>query len=333
LNIGENIMALTNVVRAGLAFLALCCVFGSDTAAAQEYPSKPIRIVVGFPPGGSNDVVARIFAPRLAEILGGPVIIENKPGANATIGTDFVAKAAPDGYTITLGSLSPLVLSLFTYPNIPYDTQKDFTPITTVALTPEIVAVHPSVPAKDLKELVELSKSKQVTLSSSGSGGLPHLAIELLKGLSKGNFLHVPYKGAGPAVTDTLAGHVNGIIIDLPALSSQVKDGKLRAIAVTNERRTDVLPNVATSVEQGFPGLVAVNWFALMAPAMTPKPIVDKLHGAVVKVTASPQMKEDLAKVGIEPFTMPSPEAFQKFLGEEIVRWGKIAKESGAKAD
>lgn len=321
------------IAKVRLASVALCLALGAGLAGAQEYPSKTIRMVVGFPPGGSNDVVARILAPKLAELLGAPVIVENKPGANATIGTNFVAKAPPDGYIITLGSLSPLVLSLYTYPQIPYNTQKDLTPITTVAMTPEIVAVHPSVPAKNLKELVELSRAKEVTLSSSGNGGLPHLAIELLKGISKGNFLHVPYKGAGPAVTDTIAGHVNGIIIDLPALSTFVKDGKLRALAVTSERRTDVLPNVPTSAEQGLPGLSAVNWFALMAPAKTPKPIVDKLHAAVIKATSSPQMKEELAKVGVEPYTMTSPEAFRKFLGEEMVRWSKIAKDSGARAD
>ena len=316
-----------------VALVALCLALGAVAAGAQEYPSKPIRIVVGFPPGGSNDVVARILSPKLADILGVPVVVENKPGANATIGTDFVAKAAPDGYLITLGSLSPLVLSLFTYAKIPYDTLKDLTPITTLALTPEVVAVHPSIPARNLKELIELSRSKQLSLSSAGNGGLPHLAIELLKGISKGNFLHVPYKGAGPAVTDTVAGHVNGVIMDLPALATFVKDGRLRALAVTNQRRTDVLPEIPTSGEQGMAGLQAVNWFALMAPAKTAKPIADKLHASALKALSLSQTKDELAKVGIEPFTMPSPEAFRKFLGEEVERWGKIARDAGVKAE
>lgn len=302
-------------------------------AVAQDYPMKTIRIIVGFPPGGSNDVVARIVAPKMAEILGQPVIVENKPGANATLGTDYVAKAAPDGYTLTLGSLSPLVLSLFTYAKIPYDTQKDLAAITTVAMSPEIIAVHPSVPARTLKELVELAKTKEVTLSSAGNGGLPHLAIELLKNQSKARFLHVPYKGASPAVMDTVGGHVNGVVMDLAAVAPHVREGKLRGLAVTVATRAVTLPDVPTTAEQGLPGVVALNWFALMAPAKTPQAIVDKLHAAVLKATAMPSVREDLAKAGIEPFTQASPDAFRKFLAEEVVRWGKIARDAGVKAD
>jgi tripartite-type tricarboxylate transporter receptor subunit TctC len=314
-------------------FAALCLALLPLAAGAQDYPTKPIKLVVGFPPGGSNDVVARIIAPKLAEILGQPVVVENRPGANATLGTDFVAKSAPDGYTLTLGSLSPLVISLATYANIPYDTAKDFAPINTVALTPEVIAVHPSTPAKTLPELVALSRQKQVTLSSSGNGGLPHLAIELLKNVSKGDFLHVPYKGAGPAVIDTLGGHVNGVVMDLPAVATQVKEGKLRAVAVTNRQRTSVLPDVPTSGEQGLGGVQAVNWFALMAPKGTPAPIVAKLNDALLKTVSLPQVKEEFAKVGVEPFTQSSPEVFRKFLDDEIARWGKIARDAGAKAD
>lgn len=314
-------------------FVALCCTLSPLFASAQDYPNKPIKLVVGFPPGGSNDVVARIIGPKMAEILGQSVVIENRPGANATMATDLVAKSAPDGYTITLGSLSPLVISLATYPKIPYDTAKDFAPINTVALTPEVIAVHPSVPANTLPELVALSNKKQVTLSSSGNGGLPHLAIELLKNVSKGDFLHVPYKGAGPAVIDTLGGHVDGIAMDLPALATQVKEGKLRALAVTNRQRTSVLPNVPTSGEQGLAGVQAVNWFALMAPKGTPAPIVAKLNDALMKTVSQPQVKEQFANIGVEVFTQPSPEALRSFLAEEIVRWGRIARDAGAKAD
>ncbi len=302
-------------------------------AQAQDHSAKAIKLVVGFPPGGSNDIVARIIGPKLAYALGQPVVIENRPGANATVGTDFVAKASPDGYTITLGSLSPLVISLATYPNIPYDTARDFAPINTVALTPEVVAVHPSVPVKTLPDLVALSKKKQVSLSSSGNGGLPHLAIELLKNVSKGNFLHVPYKGAGPAVIDTIGGHVNGVVMDLPAVARQIKEGKLRALAVTNLQRTSVLPDVPTSGEQGLSAVQAVNWFGLMAPRGTPAPIVAKLNDALTKVLALPQVKEEFARAGVEPFVQPSPEAYRKFLEEEILRWGKIARDAGAKAD
>lgn len=313
--------------------VAVCCTLLPLFALAQDYPTKPIRLIVGFPPGGSNDVVARIIAPKLAEFLGQQVVVENRPGANATIATEFVAKSAPDGYTITLGSLSPLVISLVTYANIPYDTARDFAPINTVALTPEVIALHPSIPAKTLPELVALSRKQRVTLSSSGNGGLPHLAIELLKNVSKGDFLHVPYKGGGPAVTDTIGGHVNGVIMDLPAVAAQVKGGKLRAVAVTNRQRTGVLPDVPTSGEQGLPGVQAVNWFALMAPKGTPAPIVVKLNEALQKTSALAQVKEEYAKVGVETFMQASPQAFRKFLDEEIARWGKIARDAGAKAD
>lgn len=314
-------------------FAVLCCAVLPAVAMAQDFPSRAIRMVVGFPPGGSNDVVARIIAPKMAEILKQPVVVENRPGANATLGTGQVARAEPDGYTITLGSLSPLVIAMATYDKLPYDTIKDFEPINTVALTPEVIAVHPSVEVKTLPELVALSKTKQVSLSSSGNGGLPHLAIELLKKVSGGNFLHVPYKGAGPAVVDAMGGHVNGVVMDLPALATQVKGGKLRAIAVTNSDRTSVLPDVPTSGEQGLEGVQAVNWFALMAPAKTPAAVIARLNEALVEVCAMPEVKEEFARSGVAAFNQPSPDAFRKFLGEEITRWGTIAREAGAKAN
>jgi tripartite-type tricarboxylate transporter receptor subunit TctC len=301
--------------------------------AQDKYPSRPIHLVVGFPPGGSNDIVARILAPKLSEILGASVVVENRPGANAIIGTDYVARATPDGYTITLGSASPLVISPHTYSNIPFDTLKDLTGITTVAATPELIAVNPKLPVKNLQELVALAKTRDVTFSSSGNGGLPHLAIELLKIASKGRIVHVPYKGAGPAITDAVGGHVDGIIVDLPALYAMVQEGKLRAIAVTNTHRADVMKDVPTSAEGGLPSVLAFNWFGVMAPAKTPKPIVDKLYKALVQTVQSPDVKASLAKLGIEPFTQPSPEAFSKFLKSELVRWGEVARASGAKAD
>jgi tripartite-type tricarboxylate transporter receptor subunit TctC len=306
---------------------------GPAMAQAQDYPNRPIQLIVGFPPGGSNDIVARILAPKLAEVLGQPVVVVNKPGSNALIGTDFVAKAAPDGYTLTLASASPLVIAPATYAKMPFDALKDLTGITTVAATPELVAVHPSTPAKTLADLVALAKTKDVTLSSSGNGGLPHLAIELLRTATGGRFVHVPYKGAGPAVTDTAGGHVNGVIMDLPALQALVKDGKLRPIAITNKERSPVLPDTSTSVEQGIPSLLAFNWFAVMGPAKLPKPIVDKLHAALSRVVQSTEVKEAMLKVGIEPMTHASPDAFAAFMRDETTRWGKIARDSGARAD
>ena len=304
-------------------------------AFAQTYPTKPVRLVVGFPPGGSNDIVARQLAPRLGQLLGVQVIVDNRPGANATVGTDHVAKSPPDGYTLTLGSASPLAISPFTYPNIPYDTLRDLTPITTVASTPEMIATHPSLPARNLKELVALAKQQpgKLNFASSGNGGLPHLAIELFRKLGAVNIVHVPYKGAGPALTDLMGGHVHAMIVDVPVLAPAVKSGKLRGIAVTAEKRTPLLPELATAPEQGMPALIAVNWFAIMAPAKTPKAIVDRLHEAIVKAATAPEMKQQFDTIGVETFVQASPEAFTTFLRNDLVRWGKVAKESGARAD
>jgi tripartite-type tricarboxylate transporter receptor subunit TctC len=302
-------------------------------AQAQDYPTRPISLIVGFPPGGSNDIVARIIAPKLGELLGVPVVVVNKPGSNALIGTDFVAKAPPDGYTITLASASPLVISPHTYAKMPFHALNDLVGITTIANTPELLATHPGLPVKNLQELIALSKTRQVTLASSGNGGLPHLAIELLRTATNGRFLHVPYKGAGPAIIDAVGGHVDGIIVDLPPLYQLVRDGRLRPIAITNTTRAPVLPDTPTSVEQGVPSLLAFNWFAVMAPAKTPKPIVDKLYAALVKSTQAPEVRDAFIKVGIEPMTQPSPEAFATFMRGESVRWGKVATDSGARAD
>ena len=321
--------------RAVSTLAALAAVVVCGTAQAQSYPSKPIRLVVGFPPGGSNDIVARQLAPKLSQLLGVQVIVDNRPGANATIGTDLVAKSPPDGYTLTLGSASPLAISPFTYPNIPYDTLRDFAAITTVASTPEMIATHPSLPPRNVKELLALAKQQpgKLNFASSGNGGLPHLAIELFKKLGGVNIVHVPYKGAGPALTDIMGGHVHAMIVDVPVLAPAVKSGKLRGIAVTAQKRTPLLPDLATSVEQGMPGLIAVNWFAIMAPAKTPKPVVDRLHEAIVKAATAPDMKQQFDTSGVEAFVQASPEAFTKFLREDLVRWGRIAKESGARAD
>ena len=314
---------------------AVISAMAAGAACAQEYPTKPIRLIVGFPPGGSNYIVARILAPKLGDMLGAQVVVENRAGANAIIGTDFVAKSAPDGYTLILASVSPLVISPHTYSKLPYDTLNDFAAITTVAMTPEAFAVHPSLPVKSMKELIALARSQpgKLDFSSSGNGGLPHLAIELFKTSAKVNVQHVAYKGAAPAVTDTIGGHVHGIAMDFPPLYPHIKDGRLRGLVIAAASRSPLLPDLPTSAEQGLPVLLAVNWFAILAPAKTPKPVIEKLHGALVKATTAQDVKERYIKVGVESMTKPSPEAFAGFLKEELVRWGKVAKDSGARAD
>jgi tripartite-type tricarboxylate transporter receptor subunit TctC len=312
-------------VKAVLA-AAACMFIVAPVMAADDFPSHPIHLVVGFPPGGSNDIVARILAPRLSQILGVSVIVDNRPGANATIGTEYTVRAAPDGYTITLGSASPLAISPYTYKNLPYDPLKDLEGITTVAATPELIAINPKVPAKTLAELVALSKTRDITLASSGTGGLPHLAIELLKAASKGRIVHVPYKGAGPAMSDAVGGHVDGIIVDLPALYALVNAGQLRGLAVTDTHRAKAMPTIPTSAESGLPSVLAFNWFAVMAPAKTPKPIINKLHAALLKTVQSKDVVKNLATIGIEPLTNPTPAAFDAFMKSESKRWGAIAK-------
>jgi len=314
-------------------FGAALLLASSATTWAQEWPSRPVHLMVGFAPGGGTDIVARALGQRMGENLKQSIVVENKAGAAGTIAADYVAKAAPDGYTITLGSASPLVISPHTYAKMPFDVFKDLVGITTVASTPELLVVNPGLPVKNLTELIALSKKQQITLASSGNGGLPHLAIELLRTSSKGDFLHVPYKGASPGIADVVGGHANGIIMDLPALYQLVVDGRLKPIATLDKSRAQILPDLPTSVEQGAPIVLAFNWFGVMAPSKTPKPIIDKLFAALVKTAQSPDVKEALLKMGIEPFTSASPEAFTAFLQIESTRWGKIAKESGARSD
>ncbi|MCD0503840.1 Bug family tripartite tricarboxylate transporter substrate binding protein [Bordetella petrii] len=317
----------------GALLISALAAAAAPAAAADNYPSRPVTMVVGFPPGGSNDIVARIIAPKLGEVLGVSVVVENRPGANATIGTEYVARAKPDGYTITLGSVSPLLLSYYAYPNLPYDPYKDLSGITTVASTPELLAINPGVPAKNLAELVALSKKQDITLASAGSGGLPHLAIELFKAASQGRVVHVPYKGAGPAMVDAAGGHVTGTIVDLPALHKLVTAGRLRPIAVTDTKRSSIMPEVPTTVENGLPSVIAFNWFAVMGPKDMPMDIRKALHDALVKTMNDPDTKDKLEKLGIGPFTQESPTAFDAFMKEEGERWGKLIKDAGVKSN
>lgn len=322
-------------IAASVRLLGGALLLAATAALAQDYPAKPIRMILGFPPGGSNDVVARIVAPRLGELLKTQVVVENRPGANATIATEYVAKATPDGYTIMLGSSSPLAISPFTYSKLGYDTLRDFVGIAQIALTPEMGAVHPSVPARTLKELVALARSQpgKLNFASSGNGGMPHLALELFKSLAKIDVQHVPYKGAGPAAVDLIGGHVEGMIIDFPALYPHVKAGKLRPIFLAAEKRIGLLPDVPTSAEAGYPELIAVNWFAIMAPIKTPRAVVDRLYSGFAQAMATPEVKERLLAQGVETSMSASPDAFAKFLRAELTKWSKVAKESGARAD
>lgn len=303
-------------------------------AQAQSFGPKPVTLVVGFPAGGSNDLAARVLAPKLAEALGTSVVVVNKVGANATIGTDFVAKSAPDGHTLLVASASPLVIVPHTATSVPYDTLKDFAPVTTLAVTPGAIALNPSITARDLKQLLDGAGSKELRLASTGNGGMPHLTIELLKKNAKaGAVVHVPYKGAAAAMGDVMGGHVDGIVADLASVVTLAKDGKVRVIAITGKGRADVLPEAPTAVEQGFAGLVAENWLGVFAPAQTPPAVVDKVYAALAAIMQQPDVREQMRKIGYTVTPTPAPAQTQRFLRDEYERWGKVARESGARAD
>jgi tripartite-type tricarboxylate transporter receptor subunit TctC len=319
--------------RALLAAAATSAALATPGARAQGFPDRPVRVVIGYPPGGSNDVTARIVQPRLQELLGVPVVIENRPGANATIATDHVARSAPDGHTVLLASSSPLVIAPHTSARIPYDTARDLAAVGTVAATPSVLAVGPSTRARDLREFLAAARAGPLTIASSGSGGLAHLAIEILRRDVSQGITHVPYRGGGPATTDTMAGNVNGVIVDLAAVSGLVREGKLRTLAVMSGDRSALLPDTPTFTEEGLPGVVAVNWIAVLAPARTPAPILERLHGALTEVVNARDTAERFAAVGVEPFASPSPAAAHAFVRGELERWGDVARATGARAD
>ncbi|MFC4275390.1 Bug family tripartite tricarboxylate transporter substrate binding protein [Achromobacter aloeverae] len=313
---------------ATLAALLAPLAITAPSMAADNFPGKPIRLVVGYPPGGSNDIAARIIAPELGQALGVSVVVENRAGASGVIGADHVAKSEPDGYTLLLSSISPIVLAPQTMATPPFHAPKAFKAINMMALTPEAIAVGPRLSGvKTLKELLDRAKTQQVTLSSSGTGGLPHLTIELLRKVQP-NIVHVPYKGAGPAVTDTLGAHVDGIVMDLPPLYSLIKEKRLAPLAVTSEKRVDFLADVPTAQEI-LPGFNVENWVGIFAPAGTPDAIVAKLDAALRKAVSQPKVKTLLADAAMAPAVLDTPQDFQKRLADDYARWGKVIKDAG----
>lgn len=302
---------------------------------AQEYPSKPVRLVIGYPPGGSNDIAARQIAPKISERLGVQVVVDNRPGANGMIGGEFVSKSAPDGYTLGLAGLSPLVMSTFTYAKVPYDAVTDFAGITTVVMNPLLIVVHPSLPVRSMRELIALAKAQpgKLDFATAGNGGITRMLVELMKIDTGIKVQHVAYKGAGPALVDLLGGHVQGMTMDLPVMYPQVKNGKLRALAITSERRNALLPDIATVAQLGYPALQAVNWYAIMAPPKTPRPLVERLYSVITQAAKSPDLKERVIAGGSEPMISASPEAYTAFLKQEFARWRKVATAANIRAE
>lgn len=318
----------SRLVRAagrGLLILAACLCMSGQASAQQGV----LRLIVAYPPGGSNDIAARIIAPRLGAELGANVVIENRAGANGSVGADFVAKAPADGNTLLLISASPLVIVPHVMAKTPYDTLRDFTPINQIGQTPEAIGVNPMLGIATLGQLLERAKSQDVRISSSGNGGMPHLTIELLKAASKGRIIHVPYKGGGPAVSDAVAGHVEAVVMDLSALHQQFKGGKLKPLAVTSAKRDESLPEVPTARELGLPSVDAANWIGLFAPARTPASSVARLNQALLKTLSQPEVASQLRAAALTPISQATPAAFASFVAQEHARWGRVVREAG----
>lgn len=297
-------------------------------AAAQQtpaWPARPIRIVVPFTPGGSTDILARAIGKELQDAWGQPVVIDNVPGAGGSIGADRVAKAQPDGYTLLMGHIGTLAVNPSLYPNLPYDPVKSFAPVAWVARVPNVLVVHPSVPARTVQELVALAKSRpgQLAYGSGGNGSAANLATEYFKLRTGTSLLHIPYRGTAPAITDLIGGQLDVIFSNFPESVAHVKSGKLRALAIASSTRHPLLPDVPTTAEAGVPQLMVENWTAIMAPAGTPEPVVAKLAAEVLKIMAAPDMEERARTQGFR-VDARGPQAFGKFLGDEVERWQLI---------
>jgi tripartite-type tricarboxylate transporter receptor subunit TctC len=320
---------------AARAFATACItsVFNADAADQAVYPARPVRLIVPFAPAGSADALARTLQPSLSDTLGQPVVIDNRPGASSTIGTEMAARAAPDGYTLvmitTTHTVNPSLLA-----KLPYDSVKDFAPVSLVVSQPNILVVHPSVPVKSVKELVALAKAKPNTLNfaSGGNGSSPHLSGELFKLVAAIEITHIPYKGSGPGVTDLLGGHVQMMFAGPLALEQHIKSGRLRALAVADRRRSTVVPDIPTMTEAGFPGVETGTWYGILAPARTPPAIVTSLQRTIARTVQMPDLKSRIVNQGVD-IVASSPDDFHKFIIAEIAKWSRVVQKAGVHVD
>ncbi len=321
-----------NMLRRSLLLIA--AIAFATAAFAQQWPTKTIKIIVPYPPGGTSDILARSIGPKITEMLGATVIVENKPGATGNVGADFVAKSPADGYTLLLADIGSLAISPSVFTTLPFDPVKDFAPVIMVAYSPHILAVHPSVPVKDVKELIAYAKANpdKLNFAVSGIGGANHLAGIDFAERAHIQWTYIPYKGGSQAITDVMGGQAqvlfNGMLATYPA----VKDGKLKGIAISSTKRFSAAPDLPTVAESGVPGFETGSWQGIVAPAGTPPEVVHKLHATITKILSTPEMKERLDKAGAE-VRAQSPEEFGAFIRSEKDRWAKVVKESGAKFD
>lgn len=318
-------------LTACLAALAAMAIYG--TAFAQAFPTKPVRIIIAFPPGGGVDIVARIMGPRLTEIWNQPVVVENRPGASGVIGTEVAARSAPDGHSVFFGTLGNLTANQYLYPKMPVDPLRDMAPVTQVVAVHFVMIAHPSLPAKNVKELIALARAHpgQINYSSSGPGGAPHLGMELLKSMAKINLVHIPYKGSGPSFVDLLAGQVSLTCDSLLQSLPYIKAGRLRPLAVLGGKRSPLLPDVPT-VGETVPGYELTNWFGMTVPAATPRDVINRLHADISKVVQQPDFREKIAGMGADVIGSP-PDQFGAFMKSESAKWGKVIREAGIKAE
>ena len=311
--------------------LACAAVFAATAGSvvAQGYPVKPVRMVVPSSAGGGTDIVARIVAPELSKRLGQQVIIDNRPGAGTMIGIEVAAKSPPDGYTLLMG-LSTLAINSALYKKVPYDPVRDFAPITEVVSSASIIVVHPSIPVKTVKELIAFARARpgQLNYASAGTGTYPHMTMELFLSMAKLKMVHIPYKGTGPAMIDLLAGHVAVMAGTILTTMPQVRAGRLRPLGITSTARSPVSPEIPTVAEAGLPGFESVQWYGLLAPAQTPKDVVTRLHGEMIKILQQPDIRERFAGDGADPVGN-APDQFARFIQTELAKWAKVAREAG----
>jgi tripartite-type tricarboxylate transporter receptor subunit TctC len=303
-------------------------------AQAQSYPNKPIRLICPFPPGGAVDIASRATAHTLSQLLGQPVTVDNRPGAGGNIGAEITAKSAPDGYTLLMTTSGIMGINPALYSKIPFDSIKDFAPVSMLVSLNNVLVLNPSVPAKSVQEVINLAKAQpgKLTYASSGNGTSIHLSGELFKSMTGVDMLHIPYKGSSPAVTDLLAGQVNMMFDNIPSSLPHIKAGKLRALAVTGSKRSQLLPDLPTIAEAGVPGYDSYVWFGVVAPAGTPSEIIAKLNAALVKTAATPEFRDRLTSQGYDVMSS-TPEQMAASIRGEIAKWGKVVKASGAKVD
>ncbi len=316
------------------ALIALFCAGLAMLAHAQGYPSKPVRIVAPFGAGSTIDIIGRLIAPKLTDVLGQPVIVENRPGAGGMIGMDAVAKSAPDGHTLIIGALGPLAMNPALYPKTPFDPVKDFAAVCLLATGPVVIAVHPSIPAQTVKDLIDLAKKRpgQLNFGSPGVGSSPHLTGELFKLITKTDIVHVPYKGNAEAITDLIGGQLSIVFTGVPPVVPLAKAGKVRLLATTGKQRMPNLPEVPTIREAGIEGADVLIWYGVVAPAATPKDVVARLNREIVKIMNTPDVREKFSQQGVDPASS-TPDEFAQMIRDEVTRWGKVIRSAGIKLE